>query len=104
MIINENNKIAFRCIINKLLHYQYERKCSLVDPSAEAKVIIGKLKDIGLPVDAILLTHTHYDHFGALDEVQAYRCRSVYVRYRKGLADRHLKNGSIRFTEEITFL
>lgn len=51
----------------------------VVDPSAEANVITGKLKDIGLPVDGILLTHTHYDHFGALDEVQEFTDAEVYM-------------------------
>ena len=73
------------------------------DPSAEANVIIGKLKDIGLPVDGILLTHTHYDHFGALDEVQAFTGATVYMSdiETDWLTDVS-KNGSIRFTEEIT--
>lgn len=73
------------------------------DPSAEAKVIIGKLKDIGLPVDGILLTHAHYDHFGALDEVQAFTGAEVYMSDIEidWLTDTS-KNGSIRFTEEIT--
>lgn len=73
------------------------------DPSAEANVIIGKLKDIGLSVDGILLTHTHYDHFGALDEVQAFTGATVYMSdiETDWLTDVS-KNGSIRFTEEIT--
>lgn len=73
------------------------------DPSAEPKAIIGKLKDIGLPVDGILLTHTHYDHFGALDEVQAFTGARVYMSdiETDWLTDIS-KNGSIRFTEEIT--
>lgn len=75
----------------------------VVDPSAEAKVIIGKLKDIGLPVDGILLTHAHYDHFGALDEVQAFTDAEVYMSDIEfdWLTD-IAKNGSIRFTEEVT--
>lgn len=73
------------------------------DPSAEPKAIIGKLKDIGLPVDGILLTHTHYDHFGAMDEVQAFTGARVYMSdiETDWLTDIS-KNGSIRFTEEIT--
>jgi hydroxyacylglutathione hydrolase len=75
----------------------------VVDPSAEAKVIIGKLKDIGLPVDGILLTHAHYDHFGALDEVQAFTDAEVYMSDIEfdWLTD-IAKNGSIRFTEDVT--
>ncbi|CEA00045.1 putative metallo-hydrolase [Jeotgalicoccus saudimassiliensis] len=75
----------------------------VIDPSAEPGAIIGKLKDIGLPVDGILLTHTHYDHFGALDEVQAFTGADVYMSdiETDWLTDIS-KNGSIRFTEEIT--
>lgn len=75
----------------------------VVDPSAEAKVIINKLKDINLPVDGILLTHAHYDHIGALDAVQEFTKAEVYMSDLEvdWLTDVD-KNGSIRFTERIT--
>lgn len=40
----------------------------IIDPSGEADVIKQEVDGIGLPVEAILLTHAHYDHIGALEE------------------------------------
>ncbi|WP_017548860.1 MBL fold metallo-hydrolase [Salinicoccus carnicancri] len=40
----------------------------IIDPSGEADVIRQEVDRIGLPVEAILLTHAHYDHIGALEE------------------------------------
>jgi len=41
----------------------------IIDPSGESDVIKQEIDGIGLPVEAILLTHAHYDHIGALDEI-----------------------------------
>ena len=73
------------------------------DPSAEPEVILSKLKDINLPVSAILLTHTHYDHFGALDDVIEYSGADVYMSdiERTWLTDIE-KNGSVRYKYPIT--
>lgn len=43
------------------------RECFLVDPGAEAQRIIRQVGD--RKACAVLLTHGHYDHIGALDEV-----------------------------------
>ena len=41
----------------------------LIDPSSESDRIIKKLNQINKPLKAILLTHAHYDHIGALDDI-----------------------------------
>lgn len=51
----------------------------IVDPSANPEAIIDEADDIGMPVEAILLTHTHYDHIGALDQVHQNFGAPVYV-------------------------
>lgn len=51
----------------------------IVDPAAEARVIIRAVDEINLPVAGILLTHAHYDHIGALDEVQKKYDTQVYM-------------------------
>lgn len=51
----------------------------IVDPAAEADVIIRAVDEIDLPVAGILLTHAHYDHIGALDEVQEKYNTEVYM-------------------------
>lgn len=46
-----------------------EENVILIDPSSESQKIIKKLNQINKPLKAILLTHAHYDHIGALDDI-----------------------------------
>ena len=41
----------------------------IVDPGDEAPKLLGALEELGAELDAILLTHTHYDHIGAVAEM-----------------------------------
>lgn len=69
----------------------------IVDPADNAEVIISHAKEIGLPVEGILLTHTHFDHIAALDEVAYEFDVGVYVaaEEREWLRDAEL-NGSLK--------
>ncbi len=42
----------------------------IIDPGDEAEVILKKVKDLGLAIKFIVLTHGHIDHIGALKEVK----------------------------------
>jgi hydroxyacylglutathione hydrolase len=41
----------------------------VIDPGAEAGSILARLEQIGAACAAILLTHCHFDHFGALADL-----------------------------------
>ena len=45
--------------------------CAIIDPGYEAGTILAFLKKEGLQPDAILLTHGHFDHVGAVKELVA---------------------------------
>ncbi len=51
----------------------------IVDPGDEAERILGAVADLRLTVDAILLTHTHFDHVGAVAPVARATGAPVYV-------------------------
>jgi glyoxylase-like metal-dependent hydrolase (beta-lactamase superfamily II) len=38
----------------------------IVDPGDEAERILGAAEELGVRIDGILLTHTHFDHIGAV--------------------------------------
>jgi len=38
----------------------------VIDPGDEAPRLLAAIEDLGVTVDAILLTHTHFDHVGAV--------------------------------------
>jgi hydroxyacylglutathione hydrolase len=41
----------------------------IVDPGEEAPRILAEVEEMGITVDGILLTHTHFDHIGAVAPV-----------------------------------
>lgn len=54
-------------------------KALIIDPGAEADKIIAWIQDNQWEVEAILLTHCHYDHIGALDKLRAQYGIKAYV-------------------------
>lgn len=52
-----------------------ENRCVIIDPGYEPDTILEHTHQKGLTVDAILLTHGHFDHVGAVEPiVQATGC------------------------------
>jgi glyoxylase-like metal-dependent hydrolase (beta-lactamase superfamily II) len=51
----------------------------IFDPGEEAERILGLVDELGLTVDAVLLTHTHFDHVGAVAPVARATGAPVYV-------------------------
>lgn len=51
-------------------------KCVIIDPGYEPERILSFLKEKGLTLDAVLLTHGHFDHVGAVEAlVEATGCK-----------------------------
>jgi hydroxyacylglutathione hydrolase len=42
---------------------------AVIDPGAEGELILEAVEDSGLKITHVLLTHAHFDHMGAADEV-----------------------------------
>ena len=52
------------------------QSCVVIDPGAEADTVLAHLQQAGLSPEAILLTHGHFDHVGAVEAlVEATGCR-----------------------------
>jgi hydroxyacylglutathione hydrolase len=50
----------------------------IVDPGDEAERLLGAIDSLGLEIEAILLTHTHFDHIGAVAPVARATGAPVY--------------------------
>ena len=51
----------------------------VIDPGDEAEKLVGAIESLGVTVDAILLTHTHFDHIGAVAPVARATGAEVWV-------------------------
>jgi hydroxyacylglutathione hydrolase len=72
--------------------------CIIIDPGEEGSRIVSKVKKEGLTPLAILLTHAHFDHIGAVDTVRDKFHIPVYIH--KDEADwlgNPTLNGSARY-------
>lgn len=79
--------------------YDSETKdCLIVDPGEEGDVIIQRVREKGLKPHAILLTHAHFDHIGAVDDVRDAFHIPVYqhVEEKEWLQNPEL-NGSAKY-------
>ena len=54
-----------------IVHEKNAKSCAVIDPGYQADTILKKVRALGLTVDAVLLTHGHFDHVGAVEEIVA---------------------------------
>ena len=58
-----------------IVHADDSPACALIDPGYQPGTILKALDSLGLKPDAILLTHGHFDHVGAVEKlVEATGC------------------------------
>ncbi len=55
------------------------KECIIIDPGSEGKRLVRNLEQKGLMPLAILLTHAHFDHIGAVDDVRGKWNCPVYL-------------------------
>jgi hydroxyacylglutathione hydrolase len=61
-----------------LVRPQGSDRAVIVDPGEEAPRLLQAIEDAGVTLDAILLTHTHFDHVGAVAPVARATGAPVY--------------------------
>lgn len=78
-------------------------KALMIDPGGDAERLIYYLKQNDLQIIAILLTHAHFDHIGALDDVRDKYHAPVYLHDSEAnwLADPSLNGSSIFPVSEV---
>ncbi len=87
---------------NCYLVYKEKGESGLViDPGTGAEEVVRRIQTLNLNIEAILLTHAHFDHIGGLEEVRAATGAPVYVHPQEAewLLEPEL-NGSTLFPVE----
>jgi glyoxylase-like metal-dependent hydrolase (beta-lactamase superfamily II) len=62
-----------------LINREGSNRALIIDPGEEAPKLLGAIEELGLELDAILLTHTHFDHVGAVAPVAKATSTEVWV-------------------------
>ncbi|MBA2941990.1 MBL fold metallo-hydrolase [Paenibacillus sp. CGMCC 1.16610] len=74
------------------------KKGIIIDPGMNPKSLIKKIAD--LEIEAILLTHAHFDHIGGVDEIRKLKKCPVYIHdLEADWLTNPKKNGSTRWPE-----
>ena len=59
-----------------IVHDSEATTCAVIDPGYDAQTVLDAVSRLGLTVDAVLLTHGHFDHVGAVEQiVEATGCK-----------------------------
>ena len=76
---------------------------AVIDPASSADEIVRAAEKNGLIIKAILLTHGHFDHIGAVDELSRFTGADVYVHAldKPMLADGYLNASRIFCGEDV---
>ena len=62
-----------------IIHDDASKSCCVIDPGYDPDIILDKLDSLGLTLEAILLTHGHFDHVGAVKELASETGCEVYL-------------------------
>lgn len=72
--------------------------CVIIDPGFEPERVLAQLQKLGKRPEAILLTHGHFDHTGAVKDVVAETDCAVYICEKDLSLPPQLTSGSLYYT------
>ena len=81
-----------------LIHEENAKSCVVIDPGGNANKVIAFLEENGLTLEAILLTHGHFDHVGAVKELAEKTGCRVYLHADDLLLPENFTAGPLYYT------
>ena len=81
-----------------ILRQEASSKCLIIDPGYEAGRILSVLQQKQLEPEAILLTHGHFDHVGAVQDLAAETDCDVYIAEADLSLPPMITNGKLYYT------
>lgn len=85
-----------------IIHDKNSTSCCVIDPGYEADTILEKLTELGLSLEAILLTHGHFDHVGAVRQLAADTGCAVFLCAEDLAMPPQLTAGTLYYTHTYT--
>ena len=82
-----------------IVRQETDKNCLVIDPGYEPEIILSFLQEKQLTVEAILLTHCHFDHVGAVKELAAETDCKVYLCGKDLALPPMLTNGTLYYTD-----
>ena len=82
-----------------IVHAEDSKRCIIIDPGYEANTILNRAAVLGLEIEAILLTHAHFDHLGAVRSIAADTDCAVYVAEPELSLPPTMTDGPIYYTD-----
>lgn len=73
----------------------------VIDPGSDPGEVVERIRELDLEIEAVLLTHAHFDHIGGVEEVRKATGAPVYIHWEEAdwLSDPE-RNGSALFPVE----
>ena len=82
-----------------IVHDSASKTCCVIDPGYTPEKVLSEVNALGLTVEAILLTHCHFDHVGAVKDLAAqYDCK-VFLDKKELAMPPMLTNGPLYYTD-----
>ena len=82
-----------------IIHDADSKTCCVIDPGYEAPAILREVDHLGLTVEAILLTHGHFDHVGAVRAIAADTDCQVFVSEKELSLPPTMTDGPLYYTD-----
>ncbi|MCO4095556.1 MBL fold metallo-hydrolase [Macrococcoides canis] len=96
----KKKKIALGMIETNCYILENEQEILIVDPGSEPERLIDTIGNTDKKVIGVLLTHSHFDHIGAVDAICShYQCTLYMSKIEKYFLTDPLKNGSEKFRQ-----
>jgi hydroxyacylglutathione hydrolase len=71
---------------------------SVIDPGDDPEIILRRIKSLGLQIRNQILTHGHYDHIGALEQITQATDAEIFIHsFDAYLLKNPIANGSLLF-------
>ncbi len=68
---------------NCYIVYDENQSCLIVDPGDNPKKLVSMIEQLELKPEAIVLTHAHFDHIGAVDSIRDKYGIQVYIHEKE---------------------